>query len=121
MTSRERKALGGVTLAAPPTSALSRATAAADQPLPLWEDLYRSATPDQQAELLALAARQGLLYAHQLPAADPSASGQHRAVLSQLLAGKPHDLPPVPVQPVEVSDTALDASQREAVARPRAA
>ena len=118
MTSRERQASGGVTLAAPPTSALSRATAAAaDRPLPLWEDLYRSATPEQQAELLALAARQGLLYAHQLPSADSSAHGPRRQLLSQLLHGKPHELAPVTVQPVEVGDDALDAAQREAVAR----
>ena len=118
MTSRERQASGGVTLAAPPASALPRAaSAAADRPLPQWEDLYRSATPEQQAELLALAARQGLVYAHQLPAADPTAPGQRRQLLSQLLVGKPHDLQPVAVPSVEVGDEALDETQREAVAR----
>src|SRR5947208_12116335 len=35
--------------------------------LPVWEDLYRAISPEQQRELLSLAERQGVLYAHQLP------------------------------------------------------
>ena len=119
MTSRERQASGGVTLAARPVPTLPRAgsaAAASDPCFPLWEDLYRSASPNQQTELLALAARQGLLYAHQLPPLDPSALLQRRQFLPNLLAGK-LDLTPAAVDPVAVADAALDAAQREAVAR----
>src|SRR5438105_3556234 len=34
-----------------------------------WDEIYASATPAQQSELLALAQRQGILYHHHLPPA----------------------------------------------------
>jgi hypothetical protein len=88
-------------------------------PAPLWEDLFRSASPVQQKELLTLARRQGLLYAHQLPACPGNGVDTDRArhLLARTLGGHEHDLEPVRVEPVAVADAALDEVQREAVAR----
>jgi hypothetical protein len=75
----------------------------------------------QQQELLALADRQGILYYHQLPAtgngtpaapADPA-----RRVLAQVLSGNTRELDAVAADAVAVRDTALDATQRAAVAK----
>jgi len=83
-----------------------------------WEDLFRGATPAQQSELLSLAARQGVLYAHQLPpVASNGAADPNRHFLAQLLAGRSEELDPVRPRPIEVTDAALDDIQREAVAR----
>src|SRR5436190_9978256 len=98
MTARDRQASGGVSLAARPAPAASRAGSASgngERELPPWEDLYRSLPPGGQEELLALAARQGLLYAHQLPPVDLSLLQQRRQLLTALLAGKARDLPAV--------------------------
>jgi len=90
----------------------------------LWEDFYRSASPAQQVELLSLAARQGLLYAHQFPSTnngtkakvpEPSAGPLH--LLANVLEGHTQDLAAVFPPPVAVHDIELDAGQREAVAR----
>jgi hypothetical protein len=90
----------------------------------LWEDWYRSASPDQQAELLDLARRQGLLYIHQIP---PHTNGTHHAngalthadpqVLKDILAGQVAKLPSLIPPAVEVVDQDLDPLQRQAVAR----
>ncbi|HKB37081.1 MAG TPA: AAA domain-containing protein, partial [Gemmataceae bacterium] len=119
MTPRERQASAGATLVPRPAPAPPRAGVTADggeRPVPLWEDLYHSVPPAQQTELLALAARQGLLYAHQLPTPDPTTLNQRRQLLPQLLNGKV-DLAAVCIRPVDVMDEGLDAAQREAVAR----
>ncbi|MCI0683069.1 MAG: hypothetical protein L0Y71_13290 [Gemmataceae bacterium] len=71
-----------------------------------WEDWFRQATFAQQAEALALAQRQGHLYAHQLPApanGSASHSASHQLApaadlvdtLRALLAGKVDALTPV--------------------------
>jgi hypothetical protein len=87
---------------------------------PPWEDLFRSASPEQQQELLALARRQGVLYAHQLPPMGngprPPAEGW-RQLLTRLLAGQTEGLEPLRASPVAVGDAPLDEVQREAVAR----
>src|SRR5262245_16342047 len=119
MTPRERQASAGPTLVPRPAPAPPRAGVTADggeRPVPLWEDLYHSVPPAQQTELLALAARQGLLYAHQLPTPDPTTLNQRRQLLPQLLTGKVA-LAAVCIRPVDVMDEGLDAAQREAVAR----
>src|SRR5262245_2280889 len=79
MTQRERQASGGLaapasapgSAGAPPGPAAPVRPApgpeTASRPASLWEDYYRSASPDEQAALLALAGRQGILYAHTLP------------------------------------------------------
>jgi hypothetical protein len=88
--------------------------------LPPWEDLFRSASPEQQQELLALARRQGVLYAHQLPpmtnGAHPPAEGW-RELLTRLLAGQTEGLDPLRAPPAAPGDAPLDDVQREAVAR----
>src|SRR5262249_1501514 len=82
-----------------------------------WEDLYRSLPPSQQSELLALAARQGLIYQHQLPPGESTAPAARRPLLPQLLHGQTCDLAPLVVEPLTFHDTALDDVQREAVPR----
>src|SRR5437762_726422 len=116
MTARERHAAGGAALVARPVPARSVAQGI-DRDPPSWEDLGRALAPEQQQELLALAARQGLLFAHQLPAIDPGLLQQRRQFVTQLLAGKAGPLAPFILAPIDVSDDALDAAQREAVAR----
>src|SRR5215470_11484910 len=65
---------------------------------PSWEEVYLGATPAEQAELLALAQRQGLLYGHQLPTPGNGTQFPHnRQLLSQLLVG--HAAPLEPVHP----------------------
>jgi hypothetical protein len=99
----------------------SATTATVVPVLPPWEDLFRAASPEQQRELLALARRQGVVYAHQLPplsngGASAPAEGW-RQQLSRLLAGQVDDLEPLRVPPVPPGDVPLDDVQREAVAR----
>jgi hypothetical protein len=99
--------------AAPPPAAGPGPAAAA----PLWEDLFRGATPAQQRELLDLARRQGVLYAHQLPPSNGSTGDRTRSLLGHVLAGQTRDLAPVRAAPVAVTDADLDDCQRDAVAR----
>src|SRR5262245_17282056 len=120
MTARDRQASGGVSLAARPAAASARAGSPSgngERELLLWEDLFSILPPAGQEELLALAARQGLLYAHQLPPVDPSVLLQRRQFLAHLLAGKAGELSAVTASPVACLDGELDAAQREAVAR----
>jgi hypothetical protein len=73
-------------------------------------------SPAQQRDLLDLAEHQGFLYGHQLPAMpDGDAAGS--IGFASLLQGKLEDVQPVPSQPVTVCDEALDAAQRDAVAK----
>jgi hypothetical protein len=109
---------------APPCEVRGPDRAAAAGPvapaLPPWEDLFRSASPEQQQELLALARRQGVLYAHQLPpltnGAHPPAEGW-RQLLARLLAGQAEGLEPLRVPPAVPGEAPLDEVQRDAVAR----
>jgi hypothetical protein len=113
MSQRERQASGRLSGEARPPE-----TAATGQPT--WEELFQSASPDQQQQLLALARRQGILYAHQLP---PSSNGVHAPaerpaeLLARLLAGQLDRLEPLHVPAAGAGDVPLDESQREAVAR----
>jgi hypothetical protein len=85
---------------------------------PLWEGLFQHATRAQQQELLALAQRQGVLYASQVPPAqNGSTPDRNRPLLHRLLAGNVRDLEPVRSIPLAVSDPALDEIQRDAVSR----
>src|SRR5260370_34354490 len=136
MSQRERQASGSVSaLAAAPKAS---GECAGPAPLPrsgpgadnasaralLWEDFYRSASPAQQVELLSLAGRQGVLYAHQLPAAGngsrppvPDAAPGPLHLLPHLLSGQTPDLGPGRPPSVVGHDTALDAGPQEAAAR----
>jgi hypothetical protein len=68
--------------------------------------------------LLALAGEQGLLYATQIATLkNDSTSISGRDVLTQLLAGQLGGLEAIPIVPVAVEDAALDATQRDAIAR----
>jgi hypothetical protein len=90
-----------------------------DSVLPSWEEIYSSATPAQQQELLALARRQGLIYTHQLPARQigTAAPPEQRSLVRQLLSGEIAEPEPVSASLIDYYDTALDAVQREAVAK----
>lgn len=86
--------------------------------VPAWEELYRAISPEQQRELLALAERQGVVYAHQLPVlANGASTDANRKVLGRLLSGAVAELSPLHPESVEVGDHELDAVQREAVAK----
>lgn len=85
---------------------------------PSWEELYRGSSPAQQAELLAVARRQGILYAGQVPA--PAGNGFASDPPRQLLSRLAHnhvDLPPLCPSDLIPIDAALDESQRDAVAK----
>ncbi len=121
MTSRERQASGGVVL--PPqfgatgSSASSTSSPPAVPGLPPWDDLWQAYTPAQQQEVFSLAARQGVVYRHQLPPHDLSHRGSRRLLLDALLAGRLPGLPSFVQEPVTLHDNELDAAQRQAVAR----
>jgi hypothetical protein len=79
--------------------------------------VFPNATPAQQEELLALARRQGVVYAHQLPAPSNGTGDRNRHLLTRLLAGHVADLDPVCAAPAPVTDPELDEGQRDAVAK----
>lgn len=123
MTQRERLTSSGGTEAAP-----RHGSEDTSRPPDLWEQLFRTATPERQHELLTLARSQGVLYAHQLPAAPNGhrnghngtnhANGEHAAMpLAQILGGHAEGLEPLRPASVPVIDTELDEGQRDAVAR----
>lgn len=104
----------------PPTTSQGSGRPAPSAAPPRWEEFFQAASPVRQQELLALARRQGLLYAHQLTTAGNGAPDPQplRRWLDDLLAGRLESLPPVGFgDPPAFADTALDSSQREAVAR----
>jgi hypothetical protein len=81
----------------------------------VWEELFQNAAPGRQQQLIALAGREGVLYAHELPPANNGAA--KRSPLPALLNGQIHDLPPFRASAVECADSLLDETQRDAVAR----
>jgi hypothetical protein len=134
MMPRERKAFGGLSATAPVPTAIPQPQSSSgrngvDLSVPrllVWEEWFQIANPAQRNEMLALAARQGILYANQVPPA--TANGVKNKVptsqepaqprtLTNLLAGITDDLTPVATQPLTNIDQQLDACQREAVAR----
>jgi hypothetical protein len=80
----------------------------------LWEALYLAAPPARREELVELARRQGVLYAHQVPA---DAAAPRPGLLAALLGGQAGALAPFRAPPFEPEDPDLDPEQREAVAR----
>ncbi len=81
-----------------------------------WDEWYQRASPAQRQEALAQAARDGILYAHQL-AAPANAVMPPRPLLSTLLNDPAKELEPFDPPALEYHDPELDATQREAVAR----
>ncbi|HYV37676.1 MAG TPA: AAA domain-containing protein [Gemmataceae bacterium] len=134
MSHRERQPWASTAgaIAAPPAPKSGSGTAAAlRSPLPhdttalvvsQWELLYRGVSPAQQADLLALARQQGLLYSYQLPTPSTTrplpATDEPRTwnLLSKMLGGQLEQLEPVRPTPLEMVDRALDETQRHAVA-----
>ncbi|MCI0457065.1 MAG: AAA domain-containing protein [Gemmataceae bacterium] len=135
MTQRERQASAGLS-ATVSTPHPAGGTTAPPLPRPgpsqeslaprasLWEDVFRSASPAQQKELLSLAGKQGLLYAHQLPPATNGSRPQSSPddprglqLLARLLQGQTDELQPIRPEPLDPFDRALDPRQRQAVAR----
>ena len=57
----------------------------------VWEELFQNAAPSRQQQLIALAGREGVLYAHELP--PPRNGAVKRSLLPALLSGQLHDLP----------------------------
>ena len=83
MTQPERHTpAGGV--AAPPAPPSAAGSAC------VWEELFQTAAPGRRAQLLALAGRDGVLYAHQLP--PPGNGAAPRPLLPALLNGQLQDL-----------------------------
>lgn len=123
MSRRERPVSGPAE--APPRPARGNSAPAVSVPSestpgrqPSLEAIFRECTPLQQREMLALAQRQGLLYAHQLPTPSNGAPlDRGRQVLAQLLRGQTDHLEPVRPADIQVADQILDALQREAVAK----
>src|SRR5262249_2982222 len=129
MSHRERQASAGATApVAPPPPTSGPGPPAALRPAPAadaathWELLYHGIPPAQQAELLALASEQGLLYSHQLPAAAPARGAppgdEPRTwnLLGKMLTGQAGQLEAVRPAPVQVLAEALAEAQRRAVA-----
>src|SRR5580704_8713332 len=133
MSHRDRHASAGTTatVAAPPPKHNSTAAAmrsaspaeAAPSSVSQWELFYRSASPAQQADLLVLANRQGLLYSHQLPPVSsatrcPQPADEPRTwnLLGKILAGQVKHLEPVRPATLAPVDAGLDEPQRGAVA-----
>jgi hypothetical protein len=121
MTQRQRQSATAVsettlrsTCVEPP---LQRAAAQPGGPRS-WDELFHSATPAQQAELLTLARRQGIVYASQLPAAaslNGSDGDRSRQFLTHLFHGQTADLPPLQRASIDFMDRELDDAQRDAV------
>src|SRR5262245_1116692 len=119
MNQRERQPPGGSSQAAA-RSASGPATAALPgqglAPRPSWEERFQNAPPDQQAQLLALAERQGILYGHQLP---PATNGlprdEIRRFLGRIRNGRLDRL--APVRAAALDAPMLHPGQREAVAK----
>lgn len=89
-----------------------------------WEDWFRQASTIEQGQALALAQRQGYVYAHQLPAPTVRAKPPPQPTLGDgldglraLLAGKLDKLMPPAPRGAEQLDPALTHLQQQASAR----
>lgn len=101
-------------------SPLDAKTEASAAYAPLWDEVFARATPVEQQEMLALARRQGLVYAHQIPAhRNGSAAGLDRVrrQLQFLTSADLSNLATVETNEISFVDEQLDANQRIAVAR----
>src|SRR5437868_6453427 len=111
--SRRKPAAGATAVLEPP-----RPPPASEPGLaPAWEEFFRQASPAQQYQVLTLARRQGVIYAHQLPAptnGDSSLPGDtvRWNALNHLLAGHKNDLDPVAETTFDPVDVGLDGEQR---------
>jgi len=81
----------------------------------IWEQVFRTAAPDERERLLSLARRQGIVFAHQLPTSR-STSNLDRPVHVQVLSGRLEGWTPLRVQPIAARDADVDPIQRDSVA-----
>src|SRR4051812_18547572 len=123
MTPRDRKASGGMSATATASAAahlpaLTPVRNGADAPLRVlgWEEWFQNASAAQRTDMLTLAARQGLLYAYQVPSPVngvknkvPTEDTPHLQTMTRLLAGNTEDLAPAAVQPLTFLDQELDS------------
>jgi hypothetical protein len=126
MTQRERHTPDNGTspLARPPADrpaspCPAACSAQAGEGASLWADWYHRAEPAQRQQVLALAAQQGVVYAHQLPPVEAATSAPRpprRPLLPSLLSG-PLDLEPLRAPDLEPFDADLDGPQRQAVSQ----
>jgi hypothetical protein len=80
--------------------------------------MFQALSSSQQSELLSLAERQGLLYAHQLPPLlNGAVADSNHSLLGRLLNDQDGTLDPSHPDPISVIDSDLDPTQREAVSR----
>src|SRR5438445_11207905 len=106
MIQRERAASGAAeTVSGPASGRATPAPAGGVSPAThrpaAWEDLYRALSADQQRELLSLAERQGIVYAHQLPgAANGTAVDRDRQLFARILSGAVAELQLLYAEPV---------------------
>ncbi|MCS6852198.1 MAG: AAA family ATPase, partial [Gemmataceae bacterium] len=122
MMQRERHGSGGVPSEAvprsPATVSASRGPSQADSNAPRpWDEFYQALPPNLRRELLTLAQRQGVIYAHQLPPLNGTGDDSVRTLLASILNGQVTDLPSPEAAPVAEGDPVLDVDQREAVTR----
>ncbi len=81
----------------------------------MWEQWYQMASSVQREQLLEQARQQGLLFAHQLPSCEPNAAlTPCQARLSEFCRNE-FQLQPILHSPIAIRDSALDATQRQAV------
>src|SRR5262249_19432867 len=105
--------------APPPGRAASAAGDASTNGALAWDELYHAIAPAERERLLALAARQGLLYEHQLHEVRSTSADcdSCQRLLETIFSGRLDELEPVAVQSVAVIDSDSDSTQREAVAK----
>lgn len=117
MTQRDRQAPSGgalqVTPGQPERAAGPDASASGGS---LWERWYAHASPAQRQDLLGVAFRQGVLYPSQLGEV-PANGSTARPAIASFLNGPIADLDLSSLPAIEPEDSALDAIQRDAVAR----
>jgi AAA domain len=114
MTQRERQTSDGANGPVALPSALA-SPSAGDCPPSAWEALFLSSPTTRRQELLARSRSDGVVYAHQFPA--PEATATRAFPAAALLNGRARELTPSRPPAVAPDDIALDADQREAVAR----
>lgn len=118
MTHREGPATGTLETTARPATLPAAPQLPAGPNGSSWEQIYHYATPTSRKDLLALAARQGLLYAEQLPSNGHAASSKETfSALDRFLSADPAGVDPLVIEPMPMEDDALDACQRDAVAK----
>lgn len=86
-----------------------------------WPEIFLSATPAQQREMLCRTRQQGALLSHQFPPPPPPDRVDHLLSLALDPAASVSTFPPVAPALVDPLDSALDGDQRQAVARAVAA